>query len=89
MFYQRLQDDSGSISGGVGQREALCSGDDPFLQTVLMIGAADRVRGSKWHREEITLSERAYVIGGDDLFADGDKEFVRQSRHHKNNRGNI
>lgn len=64
---ERLQDNSGSISGGIGQREALCSGDDAFLQTVLMIGTAHCVRGSKWYREEITLSERAYVIGGDDL----------------------
>ncbi len=83
-FIKRLQDNSGSISGSIGQREALCSGDDAFFQTILVIGTADRVRSSKWHREEITLPERADVVGGDDLFAGGDNEqFVRPSRHRK------
>ena len=80
LFHGRLlQDNSGSISGGICQREALCSGDDAFFQTILMIGTAHLVRGSKWYREEITLSERAYIIAGDDLF-------IRGSRYNKRRR---
>lgn len=87
--YRRLlQDNSWSISGGICQRESLCSGDDAFFQTILMIGTAHLVRGSKWYREEITLSERAYIIAGDDLFiikeeGDGVRMTITASIHRR------
>lgn len=67
-FISDLQNNARSIaSSGIGQRETLCSDDDSFLQTVLMIGTANCVRSTKRHCQEIPLSERAYIVVGDNL----------------------